>query len=149
MALTSLAKQETFHKAGWESSTTIAHLFPALCSHYYSTQSSPLSDLLKGHSQRAISDGLVVVPEHDGRKRLVIPEGPLQQGIYKHFMRKVATLRHAGIYCTLHTFTHYFFWGNMGKKVPTYATSCMRARPPRTTTDFLWRPWCLSSRSPR
>ena len=73
------------------------------------------------HMLYEISDGLVVVPEHDGRKRLVVPDGPLQQDICKHFHNECG---HAGLHRTLYTIAHYFFWANMSKNVKSYVASC-------------------------
>ena len=69
----------------------------------------------------ALEDGLVVIPEHDGRTRLLVPDGSLQQDICKYFHDEAG---HPGIHRTLHAINTYFFWPNMSKTVRQYVASC-------------------------
>jgi hypothetical protein len=63
----------------------------------------------------------VVVPEPDGRQRIVVPPGPLRQEICKLFHDEGG---HPGGHRTLAAVARYFFWPKMSQEVRAYAASC-------------------------
>ena len=69
----------------------------------------------------AIHNDLVVVPEVDGRQRIVVPPGPLRKEICKLFHDEGG---HPGGHRTLAAISRHFFWPKMSQEVRTYAASC-------------------------
>ena len=70
-----------------------------------------------------VEDELVVVPEPDGRRRLVVPSGSavLQLSICRYFHDEAG---HQGVHHTLNAIAIYFYWPNMQRMVRSYVTSC-------------------------
>ena len=70
-----------------------------------------------------VEDELVVVPEPDGHRRLVVPSGSaaLQLSICRYFHDEAG---HQGVHCTLNAIAIYFYWPNMQRMVRSYVTSC-------------------------
>ena len=69
----------------------------------------------------SIVDNLVVVAETDGRRRIVVPEGPLRLDICKYFHEENG---HPGVHRTIHAVTSYFFWPGMHKDIRAFVVSC-------------------------
>ena len=68
-----------------------------------------------------IVDNLAVVAEADGRRRIVIPEGPLRLENCKHFHEENG---HPGVHRIIHAVTSYFFWPGMHKEIRTFVVPC-------------------------
>ena len=69
----------------------------------------------------AIHNDFVVVPEVDGRQRIVVPPGPLRREICKLFHDEGG---HPGGHRTLAAVSRHFFWPKMSQEVRAYAASC-------------------------
>ena len=68
-----------------------------------------------------VADGLLVVPEADGRQRIVVPPNTLQQDICKFFHDEGG---HPGVHRTISSIATYFFWPKMGSEIRAFVTSC-------------------------
>ena len=78
-------------------------------------------------------DGFVVVPEADGRNRIVVPEHSLQTDICKYFHDENG---HLGIHRTIHAISTYFFWPNMVKAIRSYVASCTVCQTAKATNKL-------------
>ena len=77
-----------------------------------------------------LHDGFVVVPEADGRKRIVVPDCSLQTDICKYFHDENG---HLGVHRTMHAISTYFFWPNMGRAIRSYVASCQVCQTAKAT----------------
>jgi len=68
-----------------------------------------------------LNDGLLVVPEPDGRQRLVVPSPSLQLDICRHAHDESS---HQGVHRTVHAIATFFYWPNMQKSIRAYVASC-------------------------
>ena len=80
---------------------------------------NPLADQFRPLYE--LCDELLVVPEHDGRKRVVVPPGPLRDQICKFCHDEAG---HPGAHRTLSTIAHFFFWPGMHRQVQAYVSGC-------------------------
>ena len=80
---------------------------------------NPLADQFRPIYE--LANQLLVVPEPDGRQRVVVPVGPLREQICKFCHDEAG---HPGGHRTLHTIAHFFFWPNMHRQVQAYVSGC-------------------------
>mmetsp|Transcript_5617 Transcript_5617/g.17995 ORF Transcript_5617/g.17995 Transcript_5617/m.17995 type:complete len:941 (-) Transcript_5617:11-2833(-) len=79
-----------------------------------------------------VHDGLVVVEEPDGRKRVVVPDHKaLRKRICKYFHDEAG---HPGVHRTLHAVATHFFWPNMSRFVQSYVVSCGSCQAAKAST---------------
>ena len=78
----------------------------------------------------AVHNDFVVVPEIDGRQRIVVPPGPLRQEICKMFHDEGG---HPGAHRTLAAVARHFFWPKMSQEVRAYAASCAACQAAKGT----------------
>ncbi len=68
-----------------------------------------------------VSDGLLVVPEADGRLRVVVPPGDLQRQICAQFHQEGG---HQGVHRTTQAIAYFFYWPNMHRTIRDFVVSC-------------------------
>lgn len=68
-----------------------------------------------------VSDGLLVVPEADGRLRVVVPSGDLQRQICAQFHQEGG---HQGVHRTTQAIAYFFYWPNMHRTIREFVVSC-------------------------